>query len=145
MGSVASALAKPATFSDQQLAYVEKALAQNPDVRWTFVFLHEPAWENPSESFLAIEGLLADRSYTCVAGHLHDYDIKERFGRDYLTMGPAGASFHKDGPGNVNHILWVTMTEDGPQIAQISLDGIYDRKGRDLELKQMYERQTEEP
>lgn len=29
-------------------------------------------------------------------------------------MGPAGASFHKDGPGNVDHILWVTMTADGP-------------------------------
>ena len=144
MASVASYLGKPANFSDQQVAYVKHALAQNADVRWTFVFLHEPAWENPSESFLAIEQLLKERSYTFLAGHLHYYDIEDRFGRDYITMGPAGASFHKDGPGNVDHILWVTMTEDGPRIAQITLDGIYDRKGRDLSLKEMYERKGTE-
>jgi hypothetical protein len=144
MATVASYLGKPANFSDQQVAYVKNALADNPDVRWTFLFLHEPAWENPSESFLAIEQLLQKRSYTFVAGHLHYYDIEERFGRDYITMGPAGASFHKDGPGNVDHILWVTMTDDGPRIAQVTLDGIYDRKGRDLEIKEMYERKREE-
>ena len=141
MATVASYLGKPANFSDQQVAYVKKTLVENPDVRWTFLFLHEPAWENPSESFLAIEQLLQDRSYTFVAGHLHYYDIEERFGRDYITMGPAGASFHKDGPGNVDHILWVTMTDDGPRIAQITLDGIHDRKGRDLEIKEMYDRE----
>ena len=42
-------------------AFVERTLARNPDVRWTFLFLHEPAWENPSESFLAIQ-----RSYNFV-------------------------------------------------------------------------------
>ena len=144
MATVASYLGKPASFSDRQVAYVKKALADNPDVRWTFLFLHEPAWENPSESFLAIEQLIQNRSYTFVAGHLHYYDIEERFGRDYITMGPAGASFHKDGPGNVDHILWVTMTNDGPRVAQVTLDGIYDRKGRDLEIKGMYEREREE-
>ncbi|UCF45612.1 MAG: metallophosphoesterase [Myxococcales bacterium] len=144
MATVASYLGKPANFSDQQVAYAEKTLAQNPDVRWTFVFLHEPAWKNPSENFLAIEQLLQGRSYTFLAGHLHYYDIEERFDRDYITMGPAGASFHKDGPGNVDHILWVTMTEDGPRIAQITLDGIYDRGGRDLEVKEMYDRERGE-
>ncbi len=131
----------PANFSDQQVAYVKKALAQNADVRWTFLFLHQPAWENPSENFLAIEQMLKDRGYTFFAGHLHYYNYEERLDRDYITMGPAGASWHKDGPGNVDHINWVTMTEDGPQIAKITLDGIYDRKGRDLQLKEMYERE----
>ena len=46
-------------------------------------------------------------------------------------MGPAGASWHKDGGGNVDHIPWVTMKKDGPEIAKITLDGIYDRKGRE--------------
>jgi hypothetical protein len=144
MATVASYLGKPANFSDLQVAYAEKTLARNPEVRWTFVFLHEPAWKNPSENFLAIEQLLQGRSYTFLAGHLHYYDIEERFDRDYITMGPAGASFHKDGPGNVDHILWVTMTEDGPRIAQITLDGIYDRRGRDLEVKEMYDRERGE-
>jgi len=130
----------PANFSEGQVDYVERVLAENPDVRWTFAFLHQPAWENPGEGFLAIERLLQDRPYTFVAGHLHYYDIEERFGRDYITMGPAGASWHKDGGGNVDHILWVTMTEDGPEIAKITLDGIYDRRGRDLRLKEVYDR-----
>jgi hypothetical protein len=140
MATVASYLGKPANFSDEQVAYVERALEQHPDLRWTFLFLHEPAWKNPSENFLAIEQLLQDRDYTFLAGHLHYYEIEERFDRDYITMGPAGASFHKDGPGNVDHVLWVTMMEDGPRIAQITLDGIYDRGGRDPEVKEMYER-----
>ena len=144
METVASYLGKPANFSDEQVAYVEKTLAKHPEVRWTFVFLHEPAWKNPSEKFLAIESLLQDRSYTFVAGHLHYYDIHERFGRDYITMGPAGASFHKNGPGNVDHILWVTMTQGGPRIGQITLDGIYDRAGRDLDVKEMYNRERDE-
>ncbi len=134
----------PANFSDEQVAYFERALAQNPDVRWTFVFLHQPAWENPSEGFLAIEELLQDRDYTFFAGHLHYYDFDKRFGREYITMGPAGASWHKDGPGNVDHIHWVTMTKDGPEIAKITLDGIYDRQGRDLQVKEMYERSSKE-
>lgn len=144
MATVASYLGKPANFSDEQVAYVDKTLAKHPDVRWTFLFLHEPAWKNPSENFLAMEELLQGRNYTFLAGHLHYYDILERFGQDYITMGPAGASFHKNGPGNVDHILWVTMTEDGPRIGQITLDGIYDRTGRDLEVKEMYNRERED-
>lgn len=130
----------PANFSDQQIDYVRKALAQNPNVHWTFLFLHQPAWENPGEGFLAIEQLLQDRDYTFIAGHLHYYDIEKRNGREYITMGPAGASWHKDGGGNVDHILWVTMKDAEPEIAKITLDGIYDRKGRDLQLKDKYDR-----
>jgi len=134
----------PANFSEQQIDYVKEALAENLNVRWTFVFLHQPAWENPGPGFLEIEQLLQDRPYTFIAGHLHYYDIEKRNGRDYITMGPAGASWHKDGPGNVDHILWVTMKKDGPEIAKITLDGIYDRQGRNFQLKQMYERSSKE-
>jgi hypothetical protein len=138
--SVVASLGQPVDFGEKQVAYFRKALAENPDVRWTFLFLHEPAWENPSDSFLAIEELLQNRDYTFFAGHLHYYDIDERHGHDYITMGPAGASFHHEGAGNVDHILWVTMREDGPEIAKITLDGIYNRQGRDLQLKEMYDR-----
>jgi 3',5'-cyclic AMP phosphodiesterase CpdA len=130
----------PANFSDEQVAWVGETLADNPGVRWTFLFLHQPAWEMPSEGFLAIEQLLQDRDYTFIGGHLHYYDLKQRHGRDYITMGPAGASFHHEGPGNVDHLLWVTMGDDGPEIAKITLEGIYDRAGRDLQLREMYQR-----
>lgn len=102
--------------------------------------MHEPAWKNPSESFIAIERLLKDRDYTFFAGHLHYYGIDERAGRDDITMGPAGAAWHKDGDGNVDHNLWVTMSGDEPEIAKITLDGIFDRAGRNLQLKELYKR-----
>ena len=36
-----------------------------------------------------------------------------------------------DGPGNVDMLTWVTMTDNGPEIAGIALKGIFDRKGLD--------------
>ena len=138
--AIVAALGQPVEFPDTQMAWIKKTLAENTGVRWTFLFLHEPCWENPSESFKAIEELLKDRDYTFIAGHLHYYDYDELNGRDYITMGPAGASFHHEGPGNVDHIMWVTMGEDGPEFAKITLDGLFDRQGRDLEVKEIYER-----
>ena len=35
----------------------------------------------------------------------------------------AGASFHQEGPGNVDHLTWVTMSDKGPQIGNIALGG----------------------
>jgi len=36
--------------------------------------------------------------------------------------------------------LWVTMTENGPQLASIALKGLNDRKGLDSELFGAYDR-----
>ena len=47
------------------------------------------------------------------------------------TIGPAGASWRHDRPGNVDHITWVPMKKDRPEIAQITRDGVYDHKGID--------------
>jgi len=138
--AVIAALGKPVEFNQKQMAWVKKTLADNPDVRWTFLFLHEPAWENPSDSFQAIQQLLKDRKHTFIAGHLHYYDYDNMDGREHITMGPAGASFHQEGPGNVDHIMWVTMTEDGPEIANIALKGVFDRKGLDPSLFGAYDR-----
>jgi hypothetical protein len=138
--AIVAALGQPVEFPDAQVAWVKKKLAENAGVRWTFLFMHEPCWENPSDSFKAIEQLLRDRDYTFIAGHLHYYDYDELNGRDYITMGPAGASWHHDGPGNVDHIMWVTMTEDGPEIGNIALKGLFDRKGLDAEMFGAYDR-----
>jgi len=69
-------------------------------------------------------------------------------GVEYITMGPTGASFHHEGPGNVDHIMWVTMTENGPQMGNIALKGLFDRKGLDPSMFGAYARkghQTKEP
>jgi len=138
--AIVAALGQPVEFPEKQMAWIEKTLAENTNARWTFLFLHEPAWENPSESFTKIQGLLKDRDHTFFAGHLHYYDYDLIDGYEHITMGPAGASWHHDGPGNVDHITWVTMTDDGPQIGNIALKGIFDRKGLDPELFGAYDR-----
>jgi hypothetical protein len=143
--AVVAGLSKPVEFSEEQLDFVKDVLAQNADVRWTFVFLHEPAWENASDSFKAIQGMLKDRKHTFLAGHLHYYDYDLIDGYEHITMGPSGASFHHEGPGNVDHIMWVTMTEDGPEIANIALKGVFDRKGLDPEMFGAYDRKGAEP
>ena len=102
--------------------------------------MHEPCWENPSESFKEIQAMVKDRKHTMFAGHLHYYDYDLIDGYEHITMGPAGASFHHDGPGNVDHIMWVTMTEEGPEIANIALKGVFDRKGLDPSLFGAYDR-----
>src|SRR5262249_27100080 len=40
--SVALDYTQDAEFSEQQIAYMENAIAQNPGVSWTFLFLHKP-------------------------------------------------------------------------------------------------------
>ncbi len=137
---VVAGLSKPVEFSKEQIEFVKNTLAQNPEVRWTFVFLHEPAWENPSDSFKAIQALLRDRDHTFFGGHLHYYDYDKIDGYEHITMGPAGASFHQTGPGNVDHIMWVTMTENGPQMGNIALKGVFDRMGLDTTLFGAYDR-----
>ena len=143
--SVVAGLAQPVEFKGEQADFIKKALQENADVRWTFLFLHEPAWEKPSESFKAIQKILEGRKHTFIAGHLHYYDYDLIDGNEHITMGPAGASFHQEGPGNVDHLMWVTMTEDGPEIANIALKGIFDRKGLDPELFGAYDRKGAKP
>jgi len=138
--AVVAALAKPVEFDDGQVAFVKDALAKHADVRWTFVFLHEPAWENASESFKTIQGLLKNRKHTFFGGHLHYYDYDLIDGVENITMGPAGASFHHEGPGNVDHIMWVTMQDGGPRMGNIALKGLFDRKGLDPEMFGAYDR-----
>jgi hypothetical protein len=143
--SVVAGLAKPVEFGEEQANFIKKTLEQNAEVRWTFLFLHEPAWEKPAESFKAIQNMLKGRNHTFFAGHLHYYDYDLMDGYEHITMGPAGASFHHDGPGNVDHIMWVTMTEDGPEMGNIALKGIFDRKGLDPSLFGAYDRKGAVP
>jgi hypothetical protein len=127
-------------FPEGQRAWFKQVLAENTDVRWTFVFLHEPVWDNPSDSFKEIDQAIQGRDYTFFAGHTHYYDYDLINDHEYITVGSAGAAFVHGGPGNVDHLTWVTMTEDGPEIAGIALKGIFDRKGLDPEMFGAYDR-----
>jgi len=127
-------------FPEAQRAWFSKVLSENADARWTFVFMHEPVWDNPSDSFKEIDRAIQGRDYTFFAGHTHYYDYDLINGHEYITVGSAGAAFVHDGPGNVDHLTWVTMTADGPEIAGIALKGIFDRKGLDPAMFGVYDR-----
>jgi hypothetical protein len=127
-------------FPKGQRNWFKKVLAENTDVRWTFVFLHEPVWDNPSDSFKEIDQAIQGRDYTFFAGHTHYYDYDLINGHEYITVASAGAAFVHDGPGNVDMLTWVTMTHEGPKIAGIALKGIFERKGLDPEMFGAYDR-----
>jgi hypothetical protein len=127
-------------FPEEQIEWFKKVLAENEDVRWTFVFLHQPAWNSPSESFREIDAAIQDRDFTFFAGHTPYYDYDLIDGHEYIPVASAGATIVADGPGNVDMLTWVTVTDDGPEIAGIALKGIFDRKGLDPEMFGAYDR-----
>lgn len=127
-------------FSEEQRAYVRQALADNPDVRWTLVFLHKPVWlaeESPDKrikqqveksGWSEIEAMLQDRKHTVYAGHIHRYTHRKRENNNYITLATTGGGSRLGGPifGQFDHVLWVTMTDEGPIMANLMLEGIWD-------------------
>lgn len=120
--------------SDEQIDYFRGVLGANRDVRWTFVMMHAPAWWGPTDAvrdpgnFTALEESLSDRDYTVVAAHTHTYNYTQRHGRDYITTAMTGA-LNVPRHGAIDHVVWVTMTKNGPKIANLLLNGILDKHG----------------
>jgi len=120
--------------SDEQVDYFRQVIANNADVRWTFVMMHAPAWLAASglpkdpRNFAKIEDLLDERPYTVFAAHTHMYNYTERNHRDYITTAMTGA-MNVPRLGAIDHVVWVTMTRDGPKIANVLLNGVLDKQG----------------
>ncbi len=116
--------------SAAQSNYFQMAIAENANVRWTFVFLHKPAWERESEEhFAEIEASLADRPYTVFNGHEHVYKYRERLGRDYIQLATTGGEQFPDAGLSEDYVTLVTVSEDGVDIANLMLAGIRDKTG----------------
>jgi hypothetical protein len=127
--------------SGEQLAWARRTLGAHRDARWTFVFMHYPLWvhemsiaaaggptRGPSVTgFPELQKALAGRGHTVFAGHFHRYTRFERQGQRYYILATTGGGSELSGPqtGQFDHVVWVTMTEDGPRIANLSLDGIW--------------------
>lgn len=114
----------------QQMDFVRQVLADNPDPRWTVVLLHQPLWESEpvDEDWLEVERLLGERDYTVFAGHFHRYSLNVRNDRKFITLATTGggSALRGDLFGEFDHVAWVTMSADGPTIANVKLDGIVD-------------------
>jgi Carbohydrate family 9 binding domain-like/Calcineurin-like phosphoesterase len=119
--------------SDEQAAYAERIIAENPDVRWTFVFVHHPLWTYETENnWDRVEAALGDRPYTVFAGHTHEYLKYDRLERDYFVIATSGGgSGAHEGfiAGEFDHIVWVSMIGGTPHVANLLLDGI---KGKNV-------------
>lgn len=116
--------------SAEQVAYFRQVLADNPAPRWTLVIMHKPAWIFENEQFAEIEAMLADRPHSFIAGHEHYYDYENRGGRDYITMGTTGGIWLKEGPGRVDHMLWLTLDDGAPSFMNIEIGGMFEKTGR---------------
>ena len=118
------------TISDEQVEYVKNVLQNNKTVRWTCVFMHEPlfmkAYDGKNENWLKIEKMLENRQYNLFAGHYHGYQKFVRNGKKYIRLATTGGASNLSGikNGAFDQIMWVTMTDDGPIIANIALNGL---------------------
>ena len=114
----------------EQSAYFLKAIADNPDVLWTFLFLHKAPWEREDEvNFAAIEQALADRPYTVFNGHIHAYKHIERHGRDYIRLATTGGVWFPDRGRSMDQVVLVTVDDQGADIANLLMSGILDKTG----------------
>ena len=113
---------------DQQMAFVDRVLADHADARWTVVLLHQPLWAADviDADWLRVEELLGERNYTVFAGHYHRYSKDRRNDRNFITLATTGGGSALRGTlfGEFDHVAWVTMTDSGPRIANLMLDGI---------------------
>jgi hypothetical protein len=124
--------------SPEQYAWLKKTLDENKDVRWTFLFMHQPdIWGSKQWNDLEKQSLLS-RKYTVFAGDWHSYFHISRYGRDYYVLSVAGGcgteAFHRKEKdisklygveyGEFDHITLVTMTAGGPKVVNLKLDGI---------------------
>ncbi len=129
----------PSHIGKAQQDYVAKALAENPNVRWTLVFLHKPLWDYPEDTgWTTIETMLKSRHHTVLAGHRHSYTKFERNDTSYIVLATTGAGSKLRGRafGEFDQVAWVTMTDKGPLIANLLLDGIWDENIRTEQMAQ---------
>ncbi len=112
---------------DYQVDAMKVALGKHRAVRWTFVFMHHPLWlyKHPG-GFTKIEKLLEGRKHTVFAGHTHSYLHERRHGSNYYILATTGGGSGLRGSryGEFDHVSLVTVTDEGPVMANLRLDGI---------------------
>jgi len=117
------------SISDEQYDWIAKVLEEHDQVRWTMVFMHQPLWVQETDPLRweAVEALLRDRRHSVFAGHRHHYVKYERNNGRYFMLATTGGGSALRGPelGEFDHVVWVTMTDQGPIIANLQLEGIW--------------------
>ena len=127
---------------DDQLRMLDRVLSRHRDARWTMVFIHKPLWlyadsENSDKHrawafWDQVERRLRGRRHTVFAGHYHNYRKHVRHQSNYFVLATTGGASKLRGPqfGEFDHVVWVTMTDQGPRLANLILEGIWDENIR---------------
>ena len=119
------------TIGPEQSGYFQDVIRANTDVRWTFLFLHKPAWQKEDETtFSAIDAALGGRPYTVFTGHVQAFGYEERNGRDYIRLATTGGEQFTKADRSADHVTLVTVNDHGVDIAHLLLSGILDKTGR---------------
>jgi hypothetical protein len=113
--------------SDIQIDWLSTTLDRQPNVRWTFLFVHRPMWIDNAAEWQRVEEVLGDRPRTVFAGHHHTYKVSTVDGFSYYSLATTGGESSLSGPadGQFDHLVWVTMADDGPRIANLMQDGVW--------------------
>lgn len=115
---------------EEQTAYFRDIIAKHPEVAWTILFMHKPVWKREGAGSLeGVENALAGRPYTLFNGHFHSYSHTVKNERDYMILGTTGGHQNETDPNSFDHVTLVTMTAQGPVIANLRLDGILNKNG----------------
>ncbi len=133
---------RPPSLGEEQILWATEELKKNHMARWTMVFIHQPLWlmeegieirrngrktlRKSDTGWPKVEKALSDRKYTVFAGHVHHYGKYIRNERAYYMLGTTGGGSQLRGTsfGEFDHATWVTMTEKGPRLANLRIDGI---------------------
>ncbi|MEM7013028.1 MAG: metallophosphoesterase, partial [Verrucomicrobiota bacterium] len=126
----------------EQIAWAKGEIEKHNDVRWTLIFIHQPLWvmeegiprnvngkkvlRKSRTGWPEIEAALSGRKHTVYAGHVHRYAKFERNEANYYTLGTTGGGSALRGPafGEFDHATWITMTDEGPRMMNLTLDGM---------------------
>jgi 3',5'-cyclic AMP phosphodiesterase CpdA len=124
----------------KQIAWAQEELRKQADVRWTMVFIHQPLWLTEERTkanqkakvrksvtgWPDMETALQGRKHTVYAGHVHRYAKYERNEVNYYTLGTTGGGSQLRGAsfGEFDHATWITMTDQGPRMMNLTLDGM---------------------
>ncbi len=124
--------------SQEQALFVAQTLREHPDVRWTLVFQHQPIWNNKNnKDWDRIASLLKGRKCSVFAGHTHHYVSQVKDGISYVTLSTTGgiSQGRGTGYGEFDQVVWVTITDEGPRVANLLLDGILDKDMRTPDME----------
>lgn len=118
--------------TSDQLAWAEKTLAQNVDVRWTLIFMPNAAvWVN-GKNFAALENMLYERNYSVFSGAVGHYTRYRRYGRNYYLVGTSGMTRRPDGQtlrgvpfGEFPQLVRVNFQNGEPVVNVINMTGMY--------------------